>query len=100
MAHSLCYVGYFCRYGSNSSVPDLGYQADICPEGFYCPQGTVTPQMCPPGTYNPSTGIQALVDCMNCTAGYYCPDYNMTAVGSVCQQGKTFTSIFGSVFIS
>ena len=53
--------------------------------------------MCPPGTYNPSTGIQALEDCTNCTAGYYCPDYNMTAVGPECQQGnfKYLLNIYG-----
>ncbi len=73
--------------GSNSSSPSLGDQANECPTGHYCPVGTVTPQGCPPGTYNSATRRQALSDCQNCTAGYYCPEWNQTYIGSQCQQG-------------
>ncbi|XP_062603182.1 uncharacterized protein LOC134264959 [Saccostrea cucullata] len=82
-----CQAGYYCTSGANSSTPTQDANANICPEGFYCPVGTVTSQSCPPGTFNPSTGRQAVGECTNCTGGYYCPDYNMTAAGPQCSQG-------------
>lgn len=78
-----CDAGYFCTSGSNSKTPSMGSNADICTIGNYCPQGTTTPQECPPGTYNPSTGRQSVDECLNCTGGRYCPDYGMTAVSAV-----------------
>lgn len=82
-----CQAGYYCTSGANSSTPTQDANANICPEGFYCPVGTVTPQSCPPGTFNPSTGRQAVGECTNCTGGQYCLDYNMTAAGPQCSQG-------------
>ena len=35
----LCGAGYFCREGANSTTPNLGDKANICPEGHYCPEG-------------------------------------------------------------
>ena len=35
----LCGAGYFCREGANTTTPNLGNKADICPHGFYCPEG-------------------------------------------------------------
>ena len=82
------FAGYYCHHGSNSSSPSLGYQADECPEGgHYCPLGSVTPQACPPGTYNSATRRQDIVDCVNCTGGNYCPEWNMTLPGPPCDAG-------------
>lgn len=85
-----CQAGYYCTYGADSPTPTLGQQADICPEGSYCPSGSSVPQSCPPGTFNPTAGRQDVSECVNCTAGLYCPDYNMTAAGPPCQEGKFF----------
>ncbi|KAK2153848.1 hypothetical protein LSH36_283g03001 [Paralvinella palmiformis] len=82
-----CNPGYYCVSGATSSTPGQGDMADICPPGSFCPSGTVTPTSCPPGTYNPSTGRQTLDECTNCTGGYYCPNYNMTAPGPQCEAG-------------
>ena len=45
-----------------------------CPEGSYCPQGSVWPQPCPPGTYSNIPALYAEAQCTNCTAGFYCPE--------------------------
>ncbi|XP_069122179.1 multiple epidermal growth factor-like domains protein 6 [Argopecten irradians] len=82
-----CAAGYFCLTGANSSTPSQGADADICPPRFYCPLGTVSPVCCSLGTFNPTTGRQAIDECTNCTGGTYCPDYNMTATGPACQAG-------------
>lgn len=36
----LCSAGYFCKYGSNSTTPSLGSNANECPPGRYCREGT------------------------------------------------------------
>ena len=64
------------------------FQADVCPQGTYCPEGSVTTSACPPGTYNPAIQIGQLEDCVNCTAGRYCANYNLTNHGSKCDAGK------------
>ena len=88
------FPGYYCHYGSNSSTPNLGEQADECPTGHYCPQGVSAPLACTPGTYNAATRRQDIADCQNCTGGQYCPDWNMTAAGPDCQQGNNYTDNF------
>ena len=35
----LCSAGYFCRRSSNSTTPDVGNDANVCPSGHYCPEG-------------------------------------------------------------
>ena len=37
--NKLCSAGYFCRSGANMTTPRLGVNADICPPGYYCPEG-------------------------------------------------------------
>jgi hypothetical protein len=62
-----CQAGYFCLYGANSSTPSQPNNADICPEGFYCPSGTVSPQSCPPGTFNPITTTYLMCNIVKCS---------------------------------
>ena len=88
-----CAAGYFCGGGSSLSTPfdsgKSGYQIsyvgetcvqvvnttlnDICPAGHYCPEGSVAPIQCPPGTNSSSTGLTKVSDCPPCTKGFYCP---------------------------
>ena len=82
-----CDAGYFCTIGSDSKTPNLGQDADRCPAGFYCPAGSATPTSCPQGTYNPDTERTSVSECTNCTGGYYCADFNMTARGPKCSAG-------------
>ncbi|GKT33096.1 uncharacterized protein LOC105348209 isoform X2, partial [Aduncisulcus paluster] len=49
----------------------------VCPVGHFCEGGTAVPSACPPGTYNPSTGMKLLSDCLPCPESYYCPDSGM-----------------------
>ena len=92
-----CDAGYYCTQGSDSQTPTMGSDANICTKGHFCPQGTASPEQCPPGTYNPGTGLQAQSECLNCTGGRFCPDYAMTSISSTthkCSAGKLWQSIF------
>lgn len=86
-----CYAGYFCGGGSSSATPQyfgdttLSYKGDmcqpedsnilngICPPGNYCPQGSVSPIPCPPGTNTSALGLQDVSECQPCMKGMYCP---------------------------
>ena len=64
-----------------------GADANICPEGYYCPTGTVDPEPCPKGRYSNSTGLQGEVDCVLCPGGYYCDAVGLTEPTGPCAAG-------------
>lgn len=71
-----------------------GTDADICPMGNYCPQGTADPQPCPKGTFNNGTGLEQETDCIHCPAGWYCAQVGMDDTSGLCQEGYVDTAIF------
>ena len=76
-----CTKGYYCDFKSTSSKPIK------CKSGHYCPEGTTLEKECPFKTFNPYEGQSSLIDCKNCTAGYYCPHSGMTEATFQCLQG-------------
>ena len=58
-----CAAGYFCRRNASSATPDQGNDANICPVGHYCPEGTGEPVNCPVGKYGNDTGVCCDVTC-------------------------------------
>lgn len=98
----ISHIGYYCRSGATVSTPEtiinnttkicqpgtFNYtDAGPCPIGFYCPLGTDQPKKCSPGTFSNVSKLAAVEQCQNCTAGYYCGEYNMTTVSGPCQEG-------------
>lgn len=63
------YAGYFCSGGSPEPAPVGQIYGDVCEAGHYCPNGTDISVPCPPGTFLPDTGLQAVEDCLHCTGG-------------------------------
>ena len=82
-----CHEGYYCLYGANSSTPNQGTTANVCPEGHYCPTGTVAPINCPRGAFNPLTMATALSDCQNCPGGKYCNASGLLQPTGNCDEG-------------
>ena len=90
---------FFCiiqpvRFCLTNSFPFSCMIGDICPQGAYCPAGSVAPSLCNPGTYLNSTGNDDAADCVSCTAGSYCdgsgnilPD-GLCAAGYYCPGGQ------------
>ncbi|XP_023933458.1 uncharacterized protein LOC106181652, partial [Lingula anatina] len=83
----LCSPGYYCRQYANISAPDQGIDANICPAGQYCPEGSPAPINCPQGSYSNTTGLHADTDCTLCPAGSYCADTGMTNTSGPCEPG-------------
>ncbi|OQR87461.1 hypothetical protein ACHHYP_20382 [Achlya hypogyna] len=59
-AIGLCDEGHYCISGSKYECPPGTYSlsqgpvtacSDLCPIGRYCPQGSVVPRLCPPGSH-------------------------------------------------
>eukprot|EP00817_Percolomonadidae_sp_ATCC50343_P003418 CAMPEP_0117418838 /NCGR_PEP_ID=MMETSP0758-20121206/542_1 /TAXON_ID=63605 /ORGANISM="Percolomonas cosmopolitus, Strain AE-1 (ATCC 50343)" /LENGTH=4727 /DNA_ID=CAMNT_0005199587 /DNA_START=68 /DNA_END=14251 /DNA_ORIENTATION=+ len=70
-----CAAGHYCT--SNAKVKNpigSGPNFGVCPEGYYCPNGTVlsTANPCPIGTYGQGNGLKKESDCQACPAGFYC----------------------------
>ncbi|XP_061576515.1 uncharacterized protein si:ch211-286b4.4 [Cololabis saira] len=94
-----CAAGYFCISGSGDFTPQglvstvhfcqWGVQcAGPCPPGFYCPEGTQRPQMCPANTVRSSPGGVSLEDCLPCPPQYWCkpgdPVLHLCPAGHYC----------------
>ena len=73
-----CSAGYYCTLGATIGTPTDGNEGDICPAGYYCEEGSPWPTSCPPGTYSPSVKNENITDCVECSLGEYCGDYNLT----------------------
>ena len=66
----------------------MGDLIDLCPEGYYCPEGTAFDwQPCVPGTYNNETGLSAEDQCRPCTGGHYCDGFALTTPTAECAEG-------------
>ena len=73
-----CTAGYYCSGRASSPTPSGDDTGNICPAGYYCEEGAPVPVSCAPGTYSPSTGNKNVTDCLSCTPGEWCGDYNLT----------------------
>ena len=87
--------GYAYGAGTTSATPtnvttQHGYQ---CGTGTYCPAGSVSPSICPVGTYQPSKGQRNVSSCLSCDAGTY--QYE-TGQASCFRCSSSSTSVKGS----
>ncbi len=60
---------FFCRRSAIEGTPDQGEDANECPVGYFCPEGTAEPEQCPPGTYSDQVMLASEDECTNCTKG-------------------------------
>ena len=63
-------------------------RADPCPTGNYCPGNNghnYSP--CLAGTYNPTTGLSAQAECLDCTGGFYCDIPGLDSPTAECLPG-------------
>ena len=63
-------------------------RADPCPQGAYCPGSNgLDYSLCPAGTYNPSTMLQNMSECVPCDGGKYCETPGLGAPTGNCSAG-------------
>ncbi|CAH1797049.1 unnamed protein product [Owenia fusiformis] len=100
-----CHGGHYCTSGAFSRTPrnhnvDPGSLVftgnDVCPTGYFCPNGTGYPLPCPTGTYSEVEELAAEAECQPCLGGRYCNvtayttpnDAPLCSPGYVCSSGS------------
>ena len=56
-------AGYFCLGKAKTQYPTDGTTGNICPVGFYCPEGSPAARRCEGGYYTNITGQATCFDC-------------------------------------
>ncbi len=69
---ALSTTGHFCSLGSTESSPVSQPYGDVCPTGYFCPQGSGSPKPCPVGSFLPEPGASSPSHCHPCPPGKYC----------------------------
>lgn len=80
-------------------------------QGFFCPEGTSTPEPCEEGTYSSRPGLREASECTlcdggkyctgvgkkrssgNCEGGFYCRQRSISAVRTFDESGNVFRTI-------
>ena len=62
-------AGHYCSGGAEEAAPVGRGYGGVCDRGHYCPNGTATPQPCPPGSFSDAEGLKAADDCLLCSPG-------------------------------
>ncbi|VDI78379.1 Hypothetical predicted protein [Mytilus galloprovincialis] len=92
-----CPAGFYCNA---TFGPVINYATYICPEGFFCPDGTRYPEEfpCPEGTFNNRTGLNSTSECSECVGGMACDVEGLTypirpcSAGYFCRQSADSTT--------
>ncbi|KAF8822661.1 GCC2 and GCC3 domain-containing protein, partial [Cardiosporidium cionae] len=91
----MCSEGFFCPNGSVSPMP----HGSICTAGSFCPEGSSSMTSCPKGTVSDRKGMAI---CKACLPGFEC-ESNSTGtsslpcpIGSFCLDGKSIQCPLGS----
>ena len=82
-----CSAGYFCLAGASTSQPNDNITGSVCPKGAYCPSGSESPTLCPPGTFSNNTNSESILNCLSCSPGSFCQGYGNTAPTGPCNAG-------------
>ncbi|XP_038155551.1 uncharacterized protein LOC119792815 [Cyprinodon tularosa] len=82
-----CSPGYYCVGGATEARPTDGVTGYICPPGTYCVESSGEPELCPPGSFSPLSGLTNEASCQPCTAGFYCEEAGLRTPTGPCRQG-------------
>jgi len=80
---AMCKSGYMCP--NEATVTPIN-----CGAGQYCPLGTITPELCPVGTYSDAVNNPDSRSCTKCPSGFYCGSKGMigtSLTGQECDAG-------------
>lgn len=72
-----------CNFAHDISLGSEGI-GGICPAGMYCPEGTIDPVSCPPGTFSNVRGLKNSSQCQLCPYGKFCGKKNLTSPSGIC----------------
>jgi hypothetical protein len=79
--------GFSCVLNSTNVSGGAPVTGDLCPPGFYCPQGSSSPQPCPAGTFSPNYGNGNISQCVPCSPGFVCGGTGTVTPSVLCSAG-------------
>lgn len=82
-----CFEGFVCTQSSPVANPVNQTFGQICPAGYYCPEGSGAGVQCPNGTFRASIGGTSLNSCTSCPGGLYCEGTALTTPTDTCREG-------------
>ncbi|CAM4612397.1 unnamed protein product [Lepidochelys kempii] len=82
-----CSEGFWCKGDALVRDPMDGVTGLPCPPGHYCLAGTLTPSLCPHGTWSSNEGNKNLLGCQPCPGGHYCNSTGLVAPSGHCSPG-------------
>ncbi|CDI84633.1 hypothetical protein, conserved [Eimeria praecox] len=77
-----CPAGFLCNQEGLTAPPNT-----YCPVGNYCPDGAISPRLCPVGTYNNVQGQTSQSGCLACPPGKYCETTGLNNFTGDCKEG-------------
>lgn len=85
-------INWFMDYYINTPCPfpQVNFRSgDVCPAGYYCPEGTRHPHQypCPLGTWSNVVGAQNVSSCSLCPSGFFCNRTGLTQPTGPCAAG-------------
>ncbi|KAK6297043.1 hypothetical protein J4Q44_G00331850 [Coregonus suidteri] len=75
-----CPARYYCA-SPGTSTPT------VCPQGFYCSEGSTVPRPCEEGTYSSRPALSDVSECAPCGGGRYCSGVGRTGPSGDCGEG-------------
>ena len=90
-----CDPGWYCLGSAVTNRPNDTVTGNICPVGFYCPEGSPQPVSCSLGMYCSDNGLDEPTG--NCAEGFFCsgnatlpnPSTSLCPAGHYCLSGTT-----------
>uniref|UniRef100_W5M2P7 Tyrosine-protein kinase ephrin type A/B receptor-like domain-containing protein n=1 Tax=Lepisosteus oculatus TaxID=7918 RepID=W5M2P7_LEPOC len=75
-----CAPGHYCAQAATHAPA-------VCPKGFFCIEGSSTPEPCEEGTYSPRLALRQGSECTPCGGGRYCTGVAQTEPTGLCKEG-------------
>ncbi|XP_041098352.1 SCO-spondin [Polyodon spathula] len=75
-----CPAGFYCA-SQATEIPT------ICPRGYFCVEGSSSPEPCEEGTYSARPALRAGSECAPCVGGWYCAGVGLTEPTGSCEAG-------------
>lgn len=69
-----------------NSIDEKSLVLSLFCQGYYCSEGTSTPEPCPEGTYSSRSALSGGSECSPCGGGQYCAGVGLSEPSGSCRE--------------